>query len=142
MMEETSDWSSSFLVLSAFLGLTSFLEGALEGALEGDFSLLLLLDLSEPASDFFFLDLESGMIQTEYILSHYSIRFILTTQGLRIHLNIISTPPMRTVTLLVVMLALCGQGYCQLPEDDEVLSGFPDYPHTFYSGNSPLTQAI
>lgn len=49
---------------------------------------------------------------------------------------------MRTVTLLVVMLALCGQGYCQLPEDDEVLSGFPDYPHTFYSGNSPLTQAI
>lgn len=83
MMEETSDWSSSFLVLSAFLGFTSFLEGALEGALEGDFSLLLLLDLSEPASDFFFLDLESGMIQTEYILSHYSIRFILTNSGIK-----------------------------------------------------------
>lgn len=50
LMEETSDWFSSFLILDVVFLALDYLAGALEGDLEGVFSFYLLLDLD--LSDF------------------------------------------------------------------------------------------
>ena len=67
IIDDTSDWLSSFFDFYAFFvfGSFYFLVGVLEAAFEGDFSLLLDFDLSDLLPSAFFLLLESG-IQTDF----------------------------------------------------------------------------
>ena len=68
MMEETSDWASSFLDFYAFFvfGYFYFFLASLEVAFDGDFYLLLLFDFSDLLSADFFLLLDSLPIQTGF----------------------------------------------------------------------------